>query len=301
MTANTTALPRSRLGMAALGLPLLFIVMWSSGYVAGKAALPFVGPYTMIFLRFSSAAVILLAVALVTRAPWPQTWKDAGHIAVVGLLIQAMQFSGLYTGINLGVSAGVSALIVGTMPIFVALGAGVFLSERIKAHQWLGLIIGLVGVALVVSEKLSFGEATVGGYVAILFALLGITLGTLYQKKFCTGMDLRTGGFIQLSIAATVAFVAAYTLEDLQFTVTPTFWFATSWMSLVNSIGAISVLYVMIRRGEASKVASLFYLIPGVTALMAFVTLGETLHSLAIVGFALTAFGVYLNNRQDNK
>lgn len=301
MTANTTALPRSRLGMAALGLPLLFIVMWSSGYVAGKAALPFVGPYTMIFLRFSSAAVILLAVALVTRAPWPQTWKDAGHIAVVGLLIQAMQFSGLYTGINLGVSAGVSALIVGTMPIFVALGAGVFLSERIKAYQWLGLIIGLVGVALVVSEKLSFGEATVGGYVAILFALLGITLGTLYQKKSCTGMDLRTGGFIQLSIAATVAFVAAYTLEDLQFTVTPTFLFATSWMSLVNSIGAISVLYVMIRRGEASKVASLFYLIPGVTALMAFVILGETLHSLAIVGFALTAFGVYLNNRQDNK
>lgn len=301
MTAHTTALPRSRLGMAALGLPLLFIVMWSSGYVAGKAALPFVGPYTMIFLRFSSAAVILLAVALVTRAPWPQTWKDAGHIAVVGLLIQAMQFSGLYTGINLGVSAGVSSLIVGTMPIFVALGAGVFLSERIKAYQWLGLIIGLVGVALVVSEKLSFGEATVGGYVAILFALLGITLGTLYQKKFCTGMDLRTGGFIQLSIAATVAFVAAYTLEDLQFTVTPTFLFATSWMSLVNSIGAISVLYVMIRRGEASKVASLFYLIPGVTALMAFVILGETLHSLAIVGFALTAFGVYLNNRQDNK
>jgi drug/metabolite transporter (DMT)-like permease len=271
--------------------------MWSSGYVAGKAALPFVGPYTMIFLRFASAAVILLAAALVTRAPWPQTWKDAGHIAVVGLLIQAMQFSGLYTEINLGVSAGVSALIVGTMPIFVALGAGVFLSERIKAHQWLGLMIGLVGVALVVSERLSFGEATVGGYIAILFALLGITLGTLYQKKFCTGMDLRTGGFIQLSIAATVAFVAAYTLEDLQFTVTPTFLFATSWMSLVNSIGAVSVLYVMIRRGEASKVASLFYLIPGVTALMAFVILGETLHSLAIVGFAVTAFGVYLNNR----
>lgn len=297
MTSNTTTIPRFHPGVTALGLPLLFIVMWSSGYVAGKAALPFVGPYTMIFLRFASAALVLLMVAVATRAPWPKAWKDVGHIAVVGLLIQAMQFSGLYTGINFGVSAGVSALIVGTMPIFVALGASVFLSERIKPHQWIGLLIGLAGVVLVVSEKFSFGEATVGGYIAILFALLGITLGTLYQKKFCTSMDLRTGGFIQLSVAATFAFVAAHTLEDLYFQVTPTFLFATSWMSLVNSIGAISVLYVMIRRGEASKVASLFYLIPGMTALMAFVILGETLQPLAMIGFAVTACGVYLNNR----
>jgi len=297
MTSNTTTIPRFHPGVTALGLPLLFIVMWSSGYVAGKAALPFVGPYTMIFLRFASAALVLLMVAVATRAPWPKAWKDVGHIAVVGLLIQAMQFSGLYTGINFGVSAGVSALIVGTMPIFVALGASVFLSERIKPHQWIGLLIGLAGVVLVVSEKFSFGEATVGGYIAILFALFGITLGTLYQKKFCTSMDLRTGGFIQLSVAATFAFVAAHTLEDLYFQVTPTFLFATSWMSLVNSIGAISVLYVMIRRGEASKVASLFYLIPGMTALMAFVILGETLQPLAMIGFAVTACGVYLNNR----
>ncbi|MGR4068656.1 DMT family transporter [Halomonas sp. LR3S48] len=297
MTANATAISRSRLGVAALGLPSLFIVIWSSGYIAGKAALPFVGPYTMVFLRFASAASVLLMVAFATHAPWPKTWKDAGHIAVAGMLLQAMQFSGLYSGISLGVSAGVSALIVGTMPIFVALGAGIFLSERIKPQQWVGLVVGLAGVALVVSEKLTFGEATIGGYIAVLFALLGITLGTLYQKKYCSGMDLRTGGFIQLSVAATVAFAAAYTLEDLQFTVTPTFLFATSWMSLVNSIGGISVLFVMIRRGDASKVASLFYLIPGVTALMAYALLGETLHPLAIVGFIVTAFGVYLNNR----
>ncbi|MBT2788317.1 MULTISPECIES: DMT family transporter [unclassified Halomonas] len=297
MTSNTTTIPHFRPSVAALGLPLLFIVMWSSGYVAGKAALPFVGPYTMIFLRFASAALVLLMVAVATRAPWPKTWKEVGHIAVVGLLIQAMQFSGLYTGINLGVSAGVSALIVGTMPIFVALGASVFLSERIKSHQWIGLLIGLAGVVLVVSEKFSLGETTLGGYIAILFALLGITLGTLYQKKFCTSMDLRTGGLIQLSVAATFAFITAHTLEDLYFQVTPTFLFATSWMSLVNSIGAISVLYVMIRRGEASKVASLFYLIPGMTAIMAFVILGETLHPLAMIGFAVAAFGVYLNNR----
>jgi drug/metabolite transporter (DMT)-like permease len=135
--------------MPAISLPLLFILMWSSGYVVGKMALPYAGPFTLIFIRFSSAALVLLAVALATRAPWPKTCTQVGHLIVVGLLIQALQFGGLYMGLGLGVSAGIAALIVGTMPVLTALGATRFLNEKITGVEWLGLVGGLFGVALV--------------------------------------------------------------------------------------------------------------------------------------------------------
>ena len=279
-------------------LPLLFIVMWSSGYVAGKLGLPYAGPFTLIFIRFSTAALILLTVALVTRAPWPKTWAAAGHIAVVGVLIQATQFSCLYSGMKLGVTAGVSALIVGTMPLFTALGAGWFLGETVTARQWLGSFIGLTGVFLVVSQKIEFGHGRPLGYLAVAGALLGITSGTLYQKKYCGGMDLRTGGFIQLSVASTITFVLALSCESLRVTWTPAFVLSSAWLSVINSIGAISLLFIMIRRGEASRVAHLFHLIPSVTAVMGFLLLSETLKPVIVLGFVVTASGVYLATRK---
>lgn len=277
-------------------LPLLFIVMWSSGYVVGKMALPFVGPYTLIFIRFASAALVLLAVALLTKAPWPRTRAQVGHLVVVGLLIQALQFAGLYMGLGLGVSAGVAALIVGTMPVFTALGATKFLNEKVSGLEWLGLVGGLFGVALVVFEQLTrfSTSASLTGYLCVVLALAGITAGTLYQKKFCSGMDLRTGGFIQLATAAMVMFVLADHYESLQVTWTPTMVFASAWLSLVNSIGAISILFLLVRKGEASKVAGLFHLIPSVTALMGFLFLGESFSLVNAVGFAITALAVYV-------
>jgi len=290
---NTLAIHRVPL-LNALLLPFLFIVLWSSGYVAGKIGLPYAGPYTLIFIRFSSAALILLAVALFTGAPWPKSKREFLHLAVVGLLIQGLQFSGLYSGLKLGVSAGVSALIVGMMPIFTAFGAATFLNEKVTRAQWTGLFAGLLGVALVVSHKFGSGEANIAGYGAVLLALAGITLGTLYQKRFCTGMDLRTGGFVQLTVASVLTFFLALHFEDLQVTWTPTLIFASAWLSIVNSIGAISLLFILVRKGEASKVASLFYLIPPVTALMGYVVLNETLSPLALLGFLITAGAVYV-------
>lgn len=280
-----------------LTLPVLFILMWSSGYVAGKVALPYVGPFTLIFIRFASAALILLLVAQLTRAPWPRTLKEAAHIGVVGLFIQATQFGGLYFALNHGVSAGISALIIGTMPIFTALGATYFLGETLTLRRWLGFLVGIVGVALVVSNKILIANITVSGAIAICLALVGITVGTLYQKKFCSKMDLRTGGVIQLGLASICMFFMAWHFENFQVDWTPTLVMSAGWLSIVNSIGAISVLYYLISRGEASRVASLFYLIPTVTALMAYFVLGETLTALAIAGFGVTAVGVYLANR----
>jgi drug/metabolite transporter (DMT)-like permease len=278
-------------------LPLLFVVMWSSGYVVGKFAQPYAGPFTLLFLRFGGAALVLLLAAMATRAPWPKTPGQFGHLVVAGLLIQALQFSGLYSGMKLGVSAGVSALIVGTMPVFTALGATLVFDEKISAKRWLGLVGGLLGVALVVGNKIGTGAASLAGYGAIGLSLAGVTLGSLYQKKYCANMDLRTGGFVQLGVASLIALYLSLRFEGFDAHWTPQLVFASSWLSTVNSIGAISLLFVMMRKGEASKVASLFYLIPGVTALMGFVVLGETLAPMALAGFAVTATAVHLCTR----
>lgn len=291
MKANTA---NSYAALPAISLPLLFIVMWSSGYVVGKLALPFVGPYTLIFIRFASAAVILLVVALATRAPWPKTRAQFGHLMVVGLLIQALQFAGLYMGLGLGVSAGVAALIVGTMPVFTALGATKFLNEQVSRVEWMGLVGGLFGVALVVYEQLArTATASLSAYLCVVLALVGITAGTLYQKKYCSAMDLRTGGFIQLSTAAIVMFFLAQHVEGLAVQWSATMIVAASWLALVNSIGAISILFILVRKGEASRVAGLFHLIPAVTALMGFVFLGETFSAVNALGFLITALAVY--------
>ena len=277
--------------------PVLFILMWSSGYVAGKIGLPHSGPFTLLFIRFASAALVLLLVALLMRAPWPGSARAWGHLLVVGLLIQALHFSCLYLGLSLGVPAGVSALITGLMPVFTALGAVAFLGERVGAKQVAGLFIGLVGVCVVVSAKLVFDGGGPAGYLCMMAALAGITLGTLYQKKFCGGMDLRTGGCIQLGIASVgVGLLACFHETG------PVHWgvelvASSLWLSLVNSIGAISLLFVMMRRGEASQVAGLFYLIPSVTALMGFLWLGETLDAVQVMGFVVSAGGVYLSTR----
>jgi len=281
----------------ALTLPFLFILMWSSGYVVGKLALPFAGPFTLLVLRFGLAALVLLFVALLTRAPWPRQRAHYAHLVVVGLLVQALQFGGLYTGLKLGVSAGVSALIIGAMPLCTAFGAGVFLHERVGVRQWIGLGAGIAGVLLVALGKGGAWDTGAAGIGAVVLALAGITLGTLYQKKYCAGLDLRTGGCIQLAVATAVTLPLALGLEGWQVTWTPTLILASGWLSVVNSIGAVSLLFLMMRRGDASRVASLFYLIPGTTALMGFAILGERLGALSIAGFAVTAGAVYLCTR----
>lgn len=287
--------PATKIG--AVGLPLLFIFMWSSGYVVGKIGIPYAGPFTLLFLRFGSAALILLAVTALTRPAWPQRRIDYFHLVVVGMFIQVLQFFGLYSALKLGVTAGIAALFIGTMPILTALGASVFFGERLTGKQWTGLAIGLAGVYLVVANKVGSGHAGMGGYLAVLLGLAGITLGTLYQKKFCAGIDLRIAGLVQLSVASLAALFFAGQFEHFAVHWSGRLLFASAWLSIVNSIGAISLLYMLMRNGEASKVASLFYLVPGVTAVMAYAVLGETLLPTAIGGFAMTGVAVYFCTR----
>lgn len=282
---------RLRGAAAASGLPLLFILLWSSGYVAGKIALTHAGPLTLLTLRFGLAAAVLLAVALATGAPWPRRRADWGYLAVVGLLMQVLHFSGIYFALRWGLSAGVAGLLIGLMPLATALGAHLWLAERLGTRQALGLLGGLAGVALVIADKPLGGGAWAAHAVAGL-GLLGLVAGTLYQKRFCARMDLRSGAGIQMAVSALAVALVAGPSERFAIDWAPELVGAWLWLGLVNSIAAFSLMFVMIRRGQAGQVARLFFLVPGVSALLGFVLLGERLTPLALAGFALSALAV---------
>lgn len=275
---------------AAASLPMLFILLWSSGYVAGKLALPHTGPLTLLSMRFGLAAVVLLAIALATGAPWPHRARAWGHLAVVGLLMQVTQFSSIYFALRWGLSAGVAGLLIGLMPVATALGAHVWLAERLSGRQWLGLLGGLAGVALVVADKPLEGAWM--SYAVAGLGLLGLVAGTLYQKRFCAHMDLRSGAGIQIAVSAVAVALVAGPTEHFAVDWTAELIGAWLWLALVNSIGAFTLMFIMIRRGQSGQVARLFFLIPGVSALMGFVLLGERLAPLAMLGFGVSALAV---------
>lgn len=275
----------------ARAAPGLFVVLWSTGFIGAKYGLPYAGPATFLALRFVLVIALMLAIALAVRAPWPAP-RQAVHIAVVGVLLQAGYLGGVFAAIHLGMSAGVSSLIVGLQPVLTAVLAAPMVRERLGARQWLGLALGLAGVALVVSAKTSLTGLSWESVGMSFLALGSITVGTLYQKRFCGPFDLRTGSVIQFVAALAVMAPFAIFVEYLAVRWTGEFLFALSWLVVVLSIGAISLLMLLIRRGAATKVASLFYLVPPVTALIAYFVFGETLPWSALTGMALAVVGV---------
>lgn len=277
--------------LAAMSLPLLFVVLWSSGYVMGKVALAHLGPLTLLALRFGIAAGVLLAIAVASGAPWPRRARDWAHLVVVGLLMQLTQFVGVYESMRQGLPSGIAALLIGMMPVATSLGAWLWLGERLGRMQLIGLLGGLAGIALVVVGKPVQGGG-VAAYGLAAMGLFGLVAGTLYQKRFCAGMDLRSGAFVQVGISALLVTPAASHFEGLAVQWSAEAALAVLWLALVNAIGAFSLLFLMVRRGQASAVARLFYLVPGVSAAMGFVVLGEHLPPLALLGFGLSAAAV---------
>ncbi|MBB4642859.1 DMT family transporter [Rhizorhapis suberifaciens] len=278
----------------SVGTPALFVVLWSTGFIGARLGLPHAGPLTFLSMRYALAAGLLVLVSLASRAPWPLRWTEVGHFAVAGLLVHGIYLGGVFLGISMGIGAGVSALIVGLQPLLTAALAGVLLGERVTPRQWLGLALGLFGVTLVLAGKVGQAPGSLLGSIACVAALIGITVGTLYQKRFCAGMDLRTGSVIQFVAAGLATAPLAFWLEDMHVRWDAEFVFALLWLVLVLSLGAVSLLYVLIRRGAASKVVSLFFLVPPSTALIAWPLFGETLGLSALAGMAITAIGVAL-------
>ncbi|TAF86308.1 MAG: DMT family transporter [Curvibacter sp.] len=293
MTSRSTT---SASPLAAL-YPLLFVALWSTGFIGAKFGLPYVEPLTFLAVRYAAVLVLMGLVVWHTRAPWPATLRECGHIAVTGVLVHAVYLGGVFIAIGHGLPAGVAAIVVGLQPLLTALGAGWLLREKVRATQWAGLAAGFAGVALVVAHKVAAG-AGLATLWTLLFpvavALLAITAGTLYQKRYCPSFDLRTGSLIQFIPSLVLTGLAAAATETMHIEWTGSFVFALAWLVLVLSLGAVTLLNVLIRSGTAVNVASLFYLVPPCTALVAWALFGETLTGLALAGMGLTVFGVWL-------
>lgn len=273
--------------------PFLFVFLWSTGFIGAKYGLPYAEPLSFLLTRYGFVILLMTTIALATRAPWPKSPMQWVHIGVSGVLVHAVYLGGVFVAIKHGLPAGVTSLVVGMQPLLTAVGAGWLLGEKTTGRQWGGLLLGFVGVALVVSGK--FGDGALGPMlVPALVALLGITAGTLYQKRFCASFDLRSGSVIQFVPTAIVTAIAVAMFEGYHVEWTGDFVFALGWLVLVLSIGAISLLNLLIRSGSAVNVASLFYLTPPTTALIAFLVFGENLTSTAAIGMALAVSGVYL-------
>ena len=279
-------------------MPAVFVFLWSTGFVGAKFGLPFAEPFSFLAVRMAVVAVLLILIALAFKAPWPKDLRSVSHVAVAGLLVQGAYLGGVFAAIDAGLSAGMSALITGLQPALTACVVGPLLKERVTPRQWLGVLLGFVGVVLVVANRIEVGAGAWTGIGLATIALFGITAGTLYQKRFCADMDLRSGSAIQFTVTCLAMTGLAFALEsrDIQWTVE--LIFVIAWLVVVLSLGAVTLLYILIKRGAAAKVASLFYLVPPVTALMAFFLFDERLGVQELIGMGIVVAGVALVTRE---
>jgi drug/metabolite transporter (DMT)-like permease len=280
---------------AARAAPAVFVLLWSTGFIGTKYALEGAEPFTMQTLRMTLVVILLGIFAAITRPAWP---NRAGvlHSIVASILVHGVYLGGTAVAISHSVPAGLSALIPGLQPVLTSTLANRFLGERVTPLQWLGLLLGLSGVVLVLHNRNFEGQSLIG-WVASGVSLVGITIGTLYQKRFCSHIDWRAGNLIQF-IAVTVFFgLAALLFETRDINWSPTFVLAIGWLVIMLSVGSIGLLYWLIRHSAATKVASLFYLVPGVTAIVAFALFNERLDALSIAGMVVCAAGVVLVNK----
>ena len=289
------SMPHKRENLAIYAAPALFVVLWASGFVGAKFGMPYVEPLTFLTLRMGAVVFLLAILAFITRPTWPDL-AGFRHSIVAGLLVHGFYLGGVFISIDRRLPAGLSALVVSLQPVLTSTIANRYLGERVVARQWLGLALGIGGVYLVVADKTVAGEATAIGWTAALCALIAITVGTLYQKRFGGGIDWRAALIIQYSSAGVLFAVGSLLFENQRIEWTIELIGALAWLVLVLSLGAVWLLYFLIRRTAATRVTSLFYLTPAATALMAWALLGEHLGMLALIGMAVCVVGVFLVN-----
>ena len=275
----------------------LFIFFWASGFVAAKFGLPYTEPFTFLTLRFLIALIILIPLAYIWGVRWPNTPTSLLHVVISGLLVQTTYLTGVFYGIYLGLSTGVMALIVGIQPLITGFLASSILSERVSGQQWVGLGLGFVGLGLVVSEKVDLSGQGMWAILFALLALIGITIGTVYQKRFCSGIDVRAAVTIQNASSCVIICILAIFLEPLEIEWTIEFIFALTWSGVGLSVIALALYFFLVQRGAAAKVTSLIYLSPPTTAVMGWLMFDETFATLAMIGMAVAAAGVAMVNR----
>ncbi|MES0024542.1 MULTISPECIES: DMT family transporter [unclassified Mesorhizobium] len=276
-------------------IPASFVVLWATGFIGARYAMPWAEPFTFLAARFVIAALLLAGLMLVLGSK-RATRAEALHATVAGILMHGIYLGAVFWAIHRGMPAGLSALIVGLQPLITAVLAGRFLGEAILPRHWAGLAVGLVGVIIVLWPKLGAlgGGVTPETLAASLVSVLGMSAGTIWQKRYASGGDLVAATMWQYIGGGSLMILASLALETHTVIINGELIFAMAWLVLVLSIGAIFLLMVMIRDGEMSKVASLFYLVPAVTAVIAWVLFGEQLSLVQIVGMAIATLGVGL-------
>lgn len=288
-------MPRSFEEAAVFAAPAVFVLLWSSGFIGAKLGLHDAEPLTYLALRMLGVLALLSVIIVLTRPKWPNS-RGVAHSAATGLMVHGLYLGGVFVAISNGLPAGLAALFASLQPLLTSTIANRWLGERVVARQWLGLVLGLVGVYLVLHDKTGSGGATPFAWMAVTVAVIGITIGTLYQKRFGGGIDWRPALLIQYAAAGVLFAIGAFGWETRMVHWTGEFIFALTWLIVVLSLGAVWLYYFMIRRAAATRVVSLFYLTPPVTALMAFALFGEKLSSLALAGMAVCVTGVFLVN-----
>ncbi|MEO8527082.1 MAG: DMT family transporter [Caldimonas sp.] len=281
-------------------MPWVFVLIWSTGFVVARLAMPHSPPFSFLSVRFALSALCFFAWIALARAAWPVGRAQWGHLAVTGVLMQAGYLGGVWSAVKAGIGAGTVALLVGLQPVLTALwvtatlprpgGAGKA-GPRVTMREWLGLLLGLTGLAFVVWPKLGTGEVTPANLMLALVALLGITIGTLYQKRYVAPCDVRSASAVQMLAALVVCSPVAWFEHEVMD------WHANliaamAWSVGVLTLGGSSLLYLLIQRGEATAVTSLLYLVPPCTALLAWLLFGEAFTPLMTLGMALTVVGV---------
>lgn len=283
-----------RRDMLIAAMPAVFVLIWSTGFVVARFAMPHAPPLTFLAWRYFFSIVAFLAWIAFARPRWPSPGAQWLHLAVTGTLMHAGYLGGVWMAVRHGIGAGTSALIVGLQPMLTALWVSALGQEhRVTGRQWVGLVLGLAGLVLVVERKLGLGEVTTFNFASCIVALLAITAGTLYQKRFVKAADVRTANTVQLMAALVVTLPLAL-LEPGTVELHPELIGAMAWSVLALTLGGSSLLYLLIQRGAATRVTSLMYLVPPCTALLAWILFGEPLGLPVLAGLALAALGVAL-------
>lgn len=280
---------------AARAAPAVFVLLWSTGFIGTKYVLSHAEPMTYLFVRMVLAGILMAGVVAIWRPRWPNR-MEVVHSVIAGVLVHAIYLGGTSVAIAHSVPAGLSALIPGLQPILTSTLASRWLGERVTPIQWLGLLLGVAGTIMVLNNRSMSGDIA-WGFLASGVSLVSITVGTLYQKRYCSQIDWRSGNLIQFIASAALLAIGAYAFETRVIDWTAEFVAALLWLTVVLSIGSIGLLYWLIRRSAATQFASLFYLVPATTSLMAFILFDERLGLVAIVGMVLCAAAVFVVNR----
>ena len=285
--------------------PALFVFLWSTGFVGAKYIVPYAEPFTFLTIRYFLAALILFAIAYAFKQPLKLNKEQFKASFAVGILLHVIYIGGVFYAVSLGVSAGISAVIVSIQPVLVSLLAVPLLGERLRWVQVVGLFLGVAGIALLLLPKVFQGDYTAStsivGIVICVIALLGTSGGYLVQKKLGGEIPFLSGTGAQYAISAIAFAILSVATEDQIIQWVPEFFFGLAWIVFMLSIASIVLLYGMLRSGSASKVSSLYYLVPPVAAIQAYFLFDEVIGLVGIIGMAVAGLGVVLVMRQSTK